>query len=118
MAQITIYFCKDDPLEKVKIVSQERHPNGRIVFEFVAPESVAGTQATLLSGEFFARYKDPAKIEAEQGDPPRPSSMGTMQQWRRYALWLEKKYHTPKPPVYRNPGRFDPNAPYDDGAFR
>lgn len=99
----TLFVRRDDPMEKVRILSQERSPDGKITFEVVEPEHFAGVRANLQASRFHLLYEDPTEVTETAEDPPRPTSLGTMDQWRRYALWLEKKQR-PRPPVYRSPG--------------
>lgn len=113
-----VYVRNDDPLEYVRIRSQEKTLGGQIEFEFLAPESVYGRKVTLTGDEFHRLYHDPHKKDEEQVDPKRPSSLGTKEEWRTYALWLEERYHRPKPPVYRNreslPVTILPDEPAED----
>lgn len=99
--QPQIFVRKDDPGETVKIVIQERHPNGRITFEWVTPKNWEGQSHTLPATEFYALFYDPEKDKEDSTPPARPHSFGSAKEWRRYALALEKRLGINKPIVYR-----------------
>jgi len=96
MPNIT-YTRRDDPVEKVEIISQEKPPNGAIRFRFISPASYEGKVVTLNGNEFHRLYVSPHEVEPTV--PERPASFGTQREWREYALWLEREYGHQQPPI-------------------
>lgn len=116
MPDIT-YIRKDDPVEVVRITSQEKMPNGRITFEFLLPVSAKGRTSYLRGNVFHALYEN-SQRKQEKHDPERPTSTGTKDQWRDYALWLEREYGHQQgyvapitlPAADQDPGLADPDT--------
>lgn len=111
---------KDDPEEIVKIIGRERSPNGKVVFEWVAPKAAEGNRHDLPAKQFFDMYYDPNAPSEDTDEPPkRPTSFDGVKEWRKYALWLEERYARPKPPVMRDRviGQFSAE-PLDTSRYR
>lgn len=88
----TIYIRKDDPVETVRIVSQEKTPGGIIRFEFLSPPAAKGTTAATGGHVFHSLYKNANERDTANDVPPRPHSSADRDSWRTYALWLEREY--------------------------
>lgn len=92
MTDRSSYFLRrDDPTEKVKVISKERSPNGFTHFEFVTPEHHKGATGSLTHTQFDAAYKP--QYEPTPGPPKKPVSTGTRDEWRAYALLMETRYN-------------------------
>lgn len=107
----TIYIRKDDPAETVRIISQERMPNGTVKYEFLSPPSAEGKTNSYGAHVFHSLYRNSNDRNAANDVPSRPHSVATRDQWRDYALWLEREYghfhvEPPKPTdtPFRLPG--------------
>lgn len=98
-----VYVRRDDPVETVRILSQEKTPNGLITYEFVTPVSARGNSYRIPGNDFHAVYENVQRKEVRL-DPQRPTSTGTKEEWRDYALWLEREYgHVHVEPLPRTP---------------
>lgn len=84
------YIRRDDPAELVKITGRDRTPNGFTHFEFIKPEHHKGKKSGLTHTQFEVAYKR----EHESPAPPvrKPTSTGSRDEWRAWALKLEKDY--------------------------
>jgi hypothetical protein len=83
----SFYVRRDDPSEKVKIVSQARSPEGPCRFEFIAPEHHKGKFETLSNSTFQREYKP--EREPPPARPTKPLSTDSKDEWRAWALMLE-----------------------------
>lgn len=82
----------DDPVETVKILTQERTPNGKVTFEFLTPESAKGRKSMLTMNEFNVLYYNPFAEAQEEYPPRRPTSQDGAIARRKYALYLEQNW--------------------------
>lgn len=84
------YVRKDDNAEVVFISCQARTPNGPLRYEIIEPKHHAGETIVVSADKFFNDFK--LEREPPPSDPVKPISTGSRDEWRAWALHMEKKY--------------------------
>lgn len=85
------YLRRDDPTEIVFITSQARSPDGPLHYEIIAPKHHAGEVVVVPAPRFFQEFR--LEHEPPAKPPVKPISTGSRDEWRAWALHMEKKYN-------------------------
>jgi hypothetical protein len=84
----TRYERRDDPKEVVQVLSQENTLNGKVWYHMVEPR-LAETERCLTGDRFDALY---IRRRPSFHPPQRPDAEATKEEWRQWALHLERIY--------------------------